>query len=284
MAITTFADISAVVPQIYERALFVAREQNLMAQLVDHKSAKGWMARVITERPKVTAESVPDGVDYQNPQTFGKNAIATLTPGEVIAQVVITDQALESDPDGARDDASVELGNAIAEKIDQDLASTFANFTRDKGPGNTTDAGLSSVAAAIAVLQTSHAPGRKYVVLHPYQWHTIWLALGQPVANQAFLGDLANQALRDYFVAGPLIGATWFVSTHVPYDQAGTAATGAVFVPKAIVLDTRRPPRLEAERNASLRGWELNMTAGYAYGIQKDQYGIAYTSRAAEPS
>jgi len=229
MAVTTFADISNLVPQIYERALFVAREQNLMAQLVDNKSAKGWMARVISERPKITAEEVADGEDYSNAQKFGKTPIATLTPGEVIAQVILTDRNIETDPDGARDDAATELGNAIAEKIDKDLAGLFASFTKD------------------------------------------WLELGQPAANYAFLGDLANQAMRDYFVAGPLISAT------------NDDAVGGIFTPKAIVLDTRRPPRLEAERDASARAWELNMTAGYAYGIQKQDYGVGYTSDASEP-
>ncbi len=282
MAITVFADIQNLVNQIYERALFVAREQNLMSQLVDTRSATGWMARTITERPKAVAEEVADGQDYANAQKFDKKAIATITPKEAIAQFILSDRYIETDPDGARDDAATELGNAIAEKIDKDLVALFTNATKDKGPGAGAAASLATVAAGLAVLRNNVAPGPKTVVLHPYQWHRIWLELGQPVANYAFLGEAANQALREYFVGGPLVGARWFVSANIPVD-ANNDAVGGIFVPRAIVLDVRRRPRLEAERDASLRAWELNMTAGYGVGIVKQDYIVKYTSDASEP-
>jgi hypothetical protein len=101
MAVTQVSDLNGLFNLIYEGALFVAREQNLMAQLVDNRSATGWMARKITIRPQVSAVSVEETEDFNSPTTFGAALKATLTPGEVIAQGVLTDRDMETDPYGA---------------------------------------------------------------------------------------------------------------------------------------------------------------------------------------
>ena len=110
----------------------------------------------------------------------------------------------------------------------------------------------------------------------------IWVELGQPATNKAFLGELANRALRDFFV-GSWLNMTWFVSANIEVDANDDAVSG-VFNPGALAFDSRKPPTLEPERDASLRAWELNMTAGYAYGERRDSFGVAYTADATEPS
>lgn len=282
MAITQYTSISSYVNTVYERALFVAREQNLMTNLVRNFSATGWMSRVIPTRPNITAETVADAVDYSNATTFGKSTAATLTPGEIIAQVVLTDQAYETDPDNLRNDASLELGNAVATKIDTDLVGSFSSFTKDMGNGAGATATLAKFAAAIAYLRNAKAPAPIYIVCHPYHWHDIWNNLGQPAATYANMDALTSQALRDYYVMD-LISARWFVSANISVDANDDAISG-VFNPQALGFDSRRAPRLEAERDASLRGWELNMTAGYAYGVIRNGYGVKFTADATEPS
>lgn len=282
MAITTYSSISSYVNTIYERALFAAREQNLMTQLVRPMSAQGWMSRVFSVRPTLAASSVSDGVDFANPTTFGKSTLATLTPGEIITQAILTDANIESDPDGSRDDVALEMGNAIATKIDVDLVGTFSSFTTDKGPGAGNAATLADFGAAIAVLRNAKAPMPISVVLHPYHWHDLWVQLGQPAATYSNLGEAMNQALRDYTVSR-LLGVTWYISANIAVDGSDDAISG-VFNQGAIVFDSRRAPRLEAERDASLRAWELNMTAGYAYGIVRNAFGVKYTADATEPT
>lgn len=282
MAITKYSDISGYVNSIFERSLFVAREQNLMTNLVRPLSAQGWMARVFSTRPQISAESVADGVDYANPTTFGKSTLATFTPGEIIAQVLLTDQNIETDPDNARNDAALELGNAMATKIDTDLVESFSSFTTDKGDGAGSAASLANFAAAIAVLRNNKAPTPIYIVCHPYHWHDIWSGLGQPAATYANLDAVTTQALRDYYVMD-LIGARWFVSANISVDANDDAISG-VFNPQALGFDSRRAPRLEPERDASLRGWELNMTAGYAYGVIRNTFGVKFTADATEPT
>lgn len=282
MAITQLTSLNSLFNTLYEDALFVAREANIMTNLVTSYSATGWMNRVIPTRPQISAVGVADGVDFASPTTFGRTTLATLTPGEVIAQVVLTDQDIDTDPDDARRDAAIELGNAVATKIDTDLVGDFSSFTTDVGPGAGQSATISDFAAGIAILRNAKAPNPIYVVAHPFHWHDVWILLGQPGANQALLGDVANQALRDYFV-GRWVNVLWFTNANIAIDGNDDAISG-LFNPGALAFDSRRAPRLEPERDASLRAWELNMTAGYAHGVRRDTFGVKYTADATTPT
>jgi hypothetical protein len=283
MAITKYSDISSFIAAIYERSVFVAREMNLMSNLVSNYSAQGWMTRTFSTRPEITAESVADGVDYSNPTTFGKSSVGTLTPAEAIAQVILTDQDIETDPDGAMNDASYELGAAIAAKIDTDLTAIFSSFSTDKGPGAGSTNTIADLASGVAVVRNRmKRAGPVNAVLHPYQWHDIWAALGQPAGTYPAIQDVANQAMRDYYVSS-LLTLSIYTSSNVPIS--GTDATGGVFNQDAIALDTRRPYRLEPERDASLRGTELNATAGYAVGLGKrPTFGVKFIGDITEPT
>lgn len=281
MAISTVSNISGYFNNIYDDALFVAREMNMMTNLVTNYSAQGWMTRTISTYPTFTAASVSEGVDYANPTTFDKSTLATLTPGEIITQAVVTDRRMETDPQDARRDVATEMGNAIATKIDKDVASSFSSFSNDVGPGAGTTNTLAKFAVGVSRLRNALTPQPLYVVIHPYQWHDIFVELGQPASQKALLGDVANQALRDFFV-GNWLNMQWFVSVNVP--TSGTDATGAIFNSQAIAFDVRKAPTLEPERDASLRAWELNLSAGYAYGVRRSAFGVKYTGDITTPS
>lgn len=282
MAVTYLSELNSLYNTIYERAIFVAREMNLMAQLVDNRSASGWMNRVVPTRPQITAVAVNENTDFASPTTFGRSVQATLTPIEIISQVVLTDKSMETDPDSAVQDAAFELGASIAAKIDADLCGLFDNFSEQKGTAGGT-AALNTFAAAISVVSANYA--RQYgpinVVTHPYHWHRIWLELGKPTTN-VVASDVANQALRDYYV-GNIVGANWYVSSNMGTVASDDAYSG-VFSRPALMLDVRRPARLEEQRDASARASEWNMTAGYAVGIVRDAMGAGVIADASEPN
>lgn len=282
MAISKVSDLNSLFNTIFEDARFIAREMNIMTNLVRNFSATGWMDRKLSKYPEVTAQQVAEGVDFASATTFDKTLEATLSPFEIMSQVVLTDRRIDTDPQSARQDASTEIGNSLATKMDKDLTGTFSSFTRDKGPGANTTATIAKFAAAVSVLRTTPTPNPIYNVVHPYHWHDVWIELGQPAANQALLGDVANQALRDFYV-GRWINILWFVSANIAVD-ASDDAISAVFNPMAIGLDVRKAPMLEPERDASLRAWELNASAGYAKGVIRNEYGVKYTADATEPS
>jgi hypothetical protein len=282
MAMSTQSDLNSLFSDIFEDARFVARENNIMTSLVRNFQATGWMSRKLSAYPELTAQEVAEGVDYSNPATFNKTLEATLTPAEQMVQVILTDRRIDTDPQNARQDASMEMGNAIATKVDKDLVSDFGSFTTDKGPGAGASATIAKFAAAVSVLRNALAPNPIYVVLHPYHWHAVWVELGQPATNQAFLGDVANEALRSFYV-GNWINCQWFVSANIAVDASDDAVSG-VFNRNALGFDLRKPFTMEPERDASLRAWELNASIGYAHGVIRDEFGVGYTADAAEPT
>lgn len=280
-AVSKVSSLNSLFNTIYEDALFVARDTALMASLVTPYSAQGYMNRVLSTYPQITAQDVAEGVDYSNATEWTKTASVTLTPGEKMAQAVLTDARQQTDPENARTTVSRELGLAIAEKIDTDLLGDFASFTTDKGTANTSLT-IAISAAALAKLRNNKARGPFSFVLHPYGWHDIWVELGQPAATQSMLGDVANEALREYFV-GRFLAANWYTSANISVDGSADAIS-AVFSRDALALDTREAPTLEPERDASLRAWELNMHAGYAHGVIRADHGIKLTHDATEPT
>lgn len=282
MAVSTKSNLNSLFSDIFEDALFVARETNIMSSLVTVYNARGWMSRKISQWAQVTAEAVSEGVDFANPTTLSKSVLATLTPGEIMSQVILTDIMVDTDPDDTRRATAQELGNSIATKIDKDLVGDFSSFTTDVGPGANSTATIAKFAKGVSVLRNSLVPNPIYVVAHPYHWHDCWVELGQPAANQALLGDVANQALRDFFV-GRWINIQWFTSANITVDGADDAISG-IFSPQSLALDMRKAPMLEPERDASLRAWELNMSAGYAHGVRRPTYGVKYTADAATPT
>lgn len=281
MAITKYSDISSYVANIYEDALFVARESNIMTGLVYNYSATGWMTRTVPLYAQVTAQTKAEGVDFNNPTTFSKSTAATLTPAMIMAQVLLTDEDMDTDPDDAQRSASMELGMAIATKIDVDLAGDFSSFDSDVGPGAATSADINSCAVAMSVLRNVPVPNPINVVLHPYHWHDCWIELGQP-GTDSFLGDVANQALRDFYV-GAWMGMRWFTSANIAVDGDDDAVSG-VFNTQALAFDSRKPPTLETERDTSKLATELNMSAGYAHGVRRSNFGVYYTADATTPT
>lgn len=281
MTLTQQSDLNGLHNDIYEDALFVAREMSLMPSLVTTFNSTGYADRDVPIYAQAVAQSVAEGVDFVTNKKLSKALLAKFTPGEVMAQFLLTDRMVATDPDNARTAAANELGGAIAEKVDIDLLNVFKTFTQSKGSAGSAHT-MSQVAAALAVIRNNKARGAASVVEHPYQWHDIWLELGKPAATQALLGDVANQALRDYYV-GSFLSVNWYTSANIEVDDQDDAV-GGIFTRDAIGLDVRDPVSLRPDRDESLRADELNAHTGYAVGKLRGERGVKLISDASEPA
>ena len=111
----------------------------------------------------------------------------------------------------------------------------------------------------------------------------LWVELGRPAATYANVADITVQALREYLV-DRLLNVSIYTSSNIDVDASDDAISG-IFHASALAFDSRRAPRLEPERDASLRAWELNMTAGYGYGLgPRPTFGVKFTADATEPA
>jgi len=283
MALNTDALINATYMQtLFEDAWFVARDENIMARLalnfVESDEAK---TRTASAHDEATMVAIGETDDLQS-QTFTPSTGEVLTPAEVGAQYFITDKRVSSDPFGVRNDAAMELGQATAKKINTDLVGDFASLT-----GGTIGAAGTTITwghffAAEAVLKNANAPPPFRCVLHVYQWHR--LASAASIANTTVGNSpwLQDEITKRWFV-GNVANVDIFITSDITVDTSDDAI-GGMYSPTAIALDMRRAPRLEPERDASRRGFELNMTTVYAHGVWRPAFGVAMKFDAATPT
>lgn len=276
----TVTDISTYVQTIFADALFVARDNSLMQPLVrTFNDRQGNEARKNSQYGTATITAVAETDDLVS-QTFNPSVIATLTPGEYAGQYFITDTRMESDPFGAQSDATMELGVAMAQSIENNLISTFTSLT-----GGTVGAAGSLLtwgyfAAAMTLLRNQNAPLPYACVLSPNQYHNLAKSASVAGATTSAAPNFADDVTRRWWVNsfGPV---DIFLSSNI---ASGTAVYGAMWSRQAIAYDERRAPRMEPQRDASRRGLELNMSTRYAYGIWRPAHGVAILSDGSNPT
>lgn len=279
--INNAANIAAFVNTIYEDALLVARDNNLMAALVtSFADRSGTALRSLQTYGTATMNSISD-VDDLSSQVLSPTQLSTLTPGEFGSQFLLTDLRLETDPFGLRNDAAMELGQAMAQKIERDLLGTFTSLT-----GGTVGAAGSACSwayfySALSRLRAQNAPLPYVFVCHPYHWYQLGKAVapGATVTNSPAIQDAV---LRNFYV-GSVSGVDIYTSANITIDGSDDAVS-AMFSRPAIALDIRRAPRIEVERDSSRRAWELNMSAVYAVGAWRKTFGVQATFDAAAPN
>lgn len=268
--INTAANIASFVNTIWEDALLVARENSLASALVlSFSDMSGTALRSNAEYGTATINTITDADDMIS-QTFTPTTLSTLTPHEFGGQFLLTDTRVETDPFGVRNDAALELGQAMGEKIDTDIFGNFNALTA--GTIGTTGSVLTwkYFFAMAAVLQAHHAPKPWAFVCHPYQYFNIGQAasIGATVTNAPSLQD---EFARNYFVSN-VGGIDIYVSSNL--ETSTNDVYAAMFSRAAIAFDVRRAPRLEPERDASRRAWELNISGIYATGVWRPDWGV----------
>lgn len=280
--LTRYADITALVNDIYHNALFALRERNLLAPTVMNATAGGMNPRKVTTYGTANPRAVNEGVDVA-PTQFTKTLLSTITPARVADTFLLTDEDMATDPDNARNSAAMEMGAAFAEFVDQDIASQFSNLTA--GTISLTGGSLTwaGVVNAHAILHASNVPGPYVCVLHPYQWADLF--------TQAVVSDVAltrapafqDRMVNNYFVSSLLGDVTFVVSSNVSVDSTPDATAG-MYNRDAIIFDVRKPFSIRPQRDESREALELNASIWYETAVWRAALGVQIISDATTPS
>lgn len=275
------ADIASYVKQIEQQCDVVARDNNIMATLVrGFNDTSGTAIRARSEYGTATVNNIVDTDDLTS-QTFTPAVANQLTPFECGAQFFLTDTHRRNHPFAIDSDAPGELGMAMAQKVELDLLSTFSSLTGGTINTGANNLSWAAILAAQSVLRNQNPIGEFYCVLSPYQWHTLGTAVAAAGGiSQTNAPALQDALLKKYWM-GNVYGINFFVTSNLP---VGTAVRGAMFVSEAIALDSRVPPSIEPERDASRRGYELNLTATYAAGVWRPKFGVQVISQGTAPA
>jgi len=267
------SDITSFINTVFEASILVARDNNVMTGLVrTFNDRTGVATRQNSQYGGATINSIAETDDLSG-QAFTPASIATLTPSEVGAQYFMTDTRIESDPFSVRNDAAQDLGGAMATKMETDLIGQFSNFTG--GTVGTAGSALtwSYLFAMEAILKANKAPYPYFTVVHPYQWYNLAKAASVASSSATNAAPSLLEEVNSMFFVKQVGGVYIFTSSNFTIDSSADTNIG-MWSRDALALDMRRAPRIEPERDASRRGWELNLSAMYAKGVWRPTFGV----------
>ena len=273
MAVTTSTLTQELYANIVQSALYTLSESTVIRPLIrnyDMTGTPGLTAQVPIY-PALSAGDLTEATDITTPTSFDTTS-KTLTALEKGVMVTLTDLSRESAGEDVAAAIGRQIGDAMAKKVDTDLAALFSGFSNTVGSG-ATEITVEDLFKAAATLRANQAPGQYVCVLHPYQAFQIKKQLTNAGnTNMVNPSDLGNEALRSGFV-GNIAGMNVFESTVLTGDSAG-AFVGAAMSQDALGYMVKRNMRVEEQRDASLRATEI--VGSMAYGVSEifDAYGV----------
>lgn len=272
MTITNTTTLNDLLPSIVAEALFVASEKSIMRGLVRNYSLASGQGKTVTVPiyPKATAAGLTEGTapSFTAISTDG----ATLTVSEVGLTAQISDLAIMASSSNVVSDIGRLFGEAIARKMDADLLSNFKNFATTVG-GASTAATPALIFQAIAKLRSQgyDTANDCAIVLHPNVAYDVASTLTSTFAAPASM--VGNDALRNGFM-GMLGGVPVYQSSLVEtITTAGDYACG-IFHKDALGLAMMQDIKIETQREATKRGFDIVGSAIYGHGELYDLAGV----------
>ena len=271
MASSTTTTLNDLLPSIVAEALFVANERSIMRGLVRNYTLSQGQGKTVTvpTYPKLTAAALTEGDALT--ATAVSTGSAVLTVSEVGLMTSISDMAMIASASNVVSDIGRLFGEAIARKIDQDLAGNFANFSTVVG-SNTTAATAAKLFEAIAKLRAQgyDTTGDCAIVLHPEVAYDLKSSITSTFAAPASM--VGNSALESGYIG--LLGGVPVYETSNITSTSGDSV-GGLFHRDALGLALMQDIKIETQRQAALRGWDIVGSAIYGHGELQDLAGVA---------
>jgi N4-gp56 family major capsid protein len=286
---STTTQLNDLLPSIIQEALFVASERSIMRGLVKNYTLGPAQGKTINVPiyPQQTAVSLTEGLRINDYLDTGYANVttntATLTIGEAGLATHISDLARISSASNVVADIGRLFGEAIARKIDKDLTAQFISFTTNLvGSANVSKtSGASAISStlsasdifkAVAKLRSAGVPSSDLAcVLHPSVAYDLKANITNTFANPN-AGLIQNEAMQMGYV-GMLAGVPVYETSNIDNNNTTGDYSGAVFHRDALGFGLMQDIKIEAQRDALMRGDALVATALYATGVLYEGYG-----------
>jgi hypothetical protein len=274
---TTSSTLSELYTEIIQEAIFNFQETSVMRPLVTTYNITGQGKQIaVPVYPVISAAAVSEASDLSN--TAINPVEATITASEVGVMTTLTDLGRDSASRDVAADIGKLFGEAIAKKVDSDLAALFASFAsgNDLG-GAATELTPDLLLKAEATLRSLNIPRPYYGVFSPKAMFNLKKSLtnaGYSTGANA-LGMGAEEILRSGY-AGTVFGIDLYENANISAD-VNDDIVGGVFHPQALGLAMKSDFKIETQRDASLRATEIVGVVTYGTGIVKDDFGCQVT-------
>ena len=277
---TTSSTLSELFENITQEAIFTFQETSVMRPLVTLYPIVGSGKTVeVPVYPAITASAVNEATDLTN--TAVNPTSATITASEVGVMTTLTDLARDSASRNVGADIGKLFGEAIAKKVDTDLATLLDSFTATLDSGGGVELTADKLFQAQATLRLLNVPAPYYGVFSPkavFNLKKTLTAAGYNT-NANAISDIGNEALTNGYV-GRVAGIDIFENANIAIN-ANDDSAGGVFHPMSLGLALKEDFKVETQRDASLRGTEIVASICYGTGVIKNNYGVRVISDSA---
>ena len=245
--------------------------QNLIEKFI---LGKGEKRLDIPKVGQVTFASLTDGVDMTDEADIGLTTVS-LSTAEVGAKFVLTDKLIHQFNEDVFKVIGRQLGDGMARKIDKDIIALYSGFSTGLGKASAT-LGLTQASACCVRAATDNYPMPVSFVHHPNAIGTLARSAAA-IGSTYYIGilqGLSEDLLRNFFKI-QINGVNFFWDSNIAVISGATSGYGAIFSKSALAMLTGWAPRVERERDASLRGTEVVMTSDYGVYEVDDGYGAS---------
>jgi hypothetical protein len=232
--------------------------------------------------PELVASGLTEGTDLTVNTAFAPTQV-TLTVGEVGLKLTVSDLMAMGGIVGIQHYGQ-EAGKAVAEKRTSDLVALMSGFSNDVGTTNV-DLTEAFFLAAVAYLRGAKVPGKYTAVLHTTSYYSELISdIGTTFSALSTSGQGVRAESNDLPGAGAggqvgdLYGVNTLITPLVGEDGNSDKINGMYSPSRAIGFVEKWAIRPEMERDASLRGSEVVVTAAYAVGETDDVSGVRILS------
>lgn len=211
---------------------------------------------------------------------------ASATADQVGIMATVTDFSTEISVIDEMSQFAGVLARSLAEKYETDMAALLGSFSNTTGT-TTADLTAKQFLQAISALELRDAQGSVVAVLHPVQSGDLRADIVPTFDAEGT--TRTPRSGREYFTSGndssvvkptyegrvgSLYGIPIWHTSTVATANAGADRAGAVFVRNLCLgMYEIRGPRTEMQRDASLPGTEIVVTANYGVAEIRDEWG-----------
>jgi len=224
---------------------------------------------------EITAGDATEGDDYTNTSALDTSGGTTVTAGEKVVIVPITDLAKRGynwGPEELIANAGRACGLAMAKKFDKDVLALNSSLGTSKNASGT------ALTAAefmlyMEALAANDAPEPYCAVFHPWGWYEFVTESASPIIDAAKSDRVGAEFWGTGFVQ-EIMGVACFRSTNVPSENAAADRGGVFMSSWAIGCVLCEDMKIEPQRDASARLTELVCTMTYGVGVIDNTMGF----------
>ena len=241
---------------------------------------KGAKSVTVPKVAQMSMSDLVDGQDIVDEEDIGMTTVS-LTAAEVGAKVIITDKLLREQVNNVFSMIGRQLGEGMARKKDTDVIALWPSLNGDtRLSADNQTFSTANVHAAIAYAKANKFGSQLYIVHHPNAVAELSKA-SATTADTAAAAGLTNGwsvDLLQNFYSGlrPINGVSIFEDGNIEKISGQDSGYGVIADKTAMAYLSSVDTRTERERDASLRAWEIVMTADYGVFELDDTRGAAF--------